>query len=146
MIKNMIDVIVVTFNRIEYIKMFVEMLYLSTNYPFRIIAVDNGSVDGTREWLKEQEEKGIIGKCVFNKENKKLADAFTEGFKYVESDLFVTVADDMVPVFFKNPDWLEIFVKKIQSDDNIGCINFVGSRQSFNEFKRKEYAELSARS
>jgi GT2 family glycosyltransferase len=145
MTKNIVDIIIVTYNRIEYLKMSVEMLELSTSYPYRIIVVDNGSADGTREWLIEQKEKGIIGEYVFNKENMKMAAAFTEGFKHVTSDLFITVADDMIPPMNIKADWLEVFVTKINSDNNIGCINFVGTRQDFNEFKRKEYAKLSKR-
>ena len=135
MIKNMIDIIVVTYNRIEYIKTFVDMLYKSTDYPFRLIVVDNGSTDGTREWL--QLEPRVYGHT-FTAENIPLAAALTLGYEiHVESKYFITVADDMCPPMFKNPDWLELFVAKMEQDESIGCINFVGQRQDFAEFNRK---------
>jgi len=46
-----IDIIVVTFNRIDYFKVFVEFLFLFTDHSFRLIVVDNGSQDGTRELI-----------------------------------------------------------------------------------------------
>ncbi len=144
MIKQ-VDVIVVTYNRLKYLKTFVRMLKLSTNYPHRIIVVDNGSTDGTREWLSEMVDSGKIWKHVFNDKNMKLAAAFTEGFKHVESDLFITVADDMIPPIFDGYDWLSVFVHKMKSDESIGCINFVGSRQDFNSFKRKYLPKIYER-
>jgi GT2 family glycosyltransferase len=100
--------------------------------------VDNGSIDGTREYIKELKETGSVWKYVFNNENMPLARALTEGFKEVESDLFVTVADDMIaPSRAVGPCWLEVFVTKINSDDNIGCINFVGARCSYDKFIKR---------
>jgi hypothetical protein len=56
----------------------------------------------------------------------------------------------MIPPMGLVVDWLEAFVTKINSNNNIGCINFVASRQTFSEFKRKNkeliskaYEELS---
>ena len=98
----MIDIIVITFNRINYLKIFIEFLYLFTDYPFRLIVVDNGSKDGSREFILKLEKEKLIWKYVFNKENLLLAMAQTEGFKVVESDLFVVCDDDMIPPMFKN--------------------------------------------
>ena len=139
MTKNTVSIIVVTYNRIEYLKSFIEFLYLSTEYPFELIVVDNGSTDGSREFIAREE---LVSKCVFNKKNLPLAAAFTEGFIVSEGEYIVTVADDMIPPLFKKPDWLEVFVAKMNSDENIGCINFVGARRNFNEFNRKERQKI----
>jgi len=136
MTKNTIDILVVTYNRLAYIKNFIAMLYLSTNHPIRIIVIDNGSVDGTREWLIKQKNNGVISRHIFNKENMKLAAAFTKGFEYVKSDLFITVADDMMPPINYDIDWLDAFEYKMNNDIDVGCINFVGARQTFSGFVR----------
>ena len=140
MIKNMIDIIVLTFNRINYIKAFVENLYLSTNYPFRINVIDNGSIDGSRDLIKKLKENNIIYRYSFNEKNLPLASALTDyfnRFKNELTDLFITVADDMAPPMFKDHDWLEMFVYKIKSDINIGCINFRAARCHKESFDRK---------
>jgi len=137
MIKNMIDIIVVTFNRIKYFKTFVKFLYLSTKQPFHLIVVDNGSVDGTREYILELEKEGIIWKHVFNEENLQMSKAFSKGFKKVESEFVVTVADDMIVNPGLKHDWLKIFIAKMKQDESIGCINFVGSRCSYKQFIKR---------
>lgn len=137
MTKDFVSIIVVTYNRINYLKTFIEFLYLFTEYPFKLIVVDNGSIDGTRDFVLEMEKQGMVYKHIFNETNLPLAAAFTEGYKNVDSELFVTVADDMTPPLFKTPDWLALFVAKMESDSNIGCINFKGVRGSYASFNRK---------
>lgn len=135
MIQNIqVSVIVVTFNRINYFKVFIEFLYRSTKIPFNLIVVDNGSKDGTREYI-EQEQR--IWKYIFNNQNMLLARAFSEGLKFVETEFVVTVADDMFVYPELKHDWLEIFIKKMEMDKNIGCINFVSSRCCYESFLRR---------
>lgn len=134
---NPIDLIVVTYNRIEYLKTFIEFLYLFTDYPFRLIVVDNTSTDGTRELILRLEKEGLVWKNVFNESNLPLAAAQTEGFKQVESELFVVSDDDMVVPMFKNVCWLELLRHKMMTDESVGCINFRGVRRSFRSFNIK---------
>lgn len=137
MTEEPIDILVLTYNRIEYIKTFIEFLYLFTDYPFRLIVVDNGSTDGTRELILEFEKVGLIHNHLFTESNIPLAAAFTEALPLVESELFVTVADDMLAPRWKNPCWLTVFVTKIKSDEDIGCVNAVGARCSLRSFNNR---------
>lgn len=137
MTKNIIDIIIITYNRIRYFKALIKFLHLSTNYPFRLIVVDNGSRDGTREYILELEKQGLVWKHVFNEKNLPLAAALTEGYKHVESELFITAPDDIIPPIHKKADWLEIFVAKMNQDSSVGCINFVGTRCLFDKFLRQ---------
>ena len=51
--------VVVTFNRLELLKRNIDSL--RQNHPIeRIIVVNNGSTDGTREWLSEQSDLLVI--------------------------------------------------------------------------------------
>lgn len=143
--KNTVSIIVVTYNRIEYLKHFIEFLYLSVGYPFKLIVIDNGSIDGSRDLIIKLKKEGLIWKYLFNKENMLLASAFTEGFKLVDSEFVITVADDMTPPLFKKPDWLEIFVAQMNKDEKIGCINFSANRCSFSPFNKKSRPLIEAR-
>ena len=49
----------------------------------------------------------------------------------------MTVADDMVINQSKYGDWLEIFIKKMEQDESIGCINFIGARCSRDRYLQK---------
>lgn len=137
MTKSTVDIIVVTFNRIKYLKTFIRFVHLSTYYPFNLIVVDNGSTDGSREFILDMEKVGMVGKHVFTSENYPLARAFSEGLKETEGEFVVTVADDMVTPVNVDYDWLEIFVAKMNQDKDIGCINFVGARCSHDRFLEK---------
>ena len=135
--KQPIDILVLTYNRLRYFKTFVKFLYLSTDYPFRLIVIDNGSTDGTREYIVELRKQGKIWKYLFNEKNLPLAAAFTEGFKLVESELFITAPDDIIPPLGKKPSWLEIFVAKMDQDEMAGCINLIGSRCVYDKFVKR---------
>jgi glycosyltransferase involved in cell wall biosynthesis len=133
----MVDIIIVTYNRIKYFKTSIEFLYRSTKHPFNIIAVDNGSKDGTREYILEMEKKGLVWKHVFNKENLPLSKAFTKGFKVSKSEFVVIADDDLVVSPNLKHDWLDIFVRKMEDDESVGCINFTGCRCNYNKFIKK---------
>ena len=51
---------IVTLNRLEMLKECVDALRCQTRPPDRILVVDNGSEDGTEEWLNEQDEVMVI--------------------------------------------------------------------------------------
>ena len=63
-----LSIITLTYNHLKYTKKFIESLYKYTN-DFELIIVDNGSTDGTVEYLKKLEtELGI--KLILNKDNQ----------------------------------------------------------------------------
>ena len=110
---------------------------MSTDYPFRLIVVDNGSIDGTRQYIQDLRKEGKVWKFLFTDKNLPMAAAFTAGFELVESELFITVADDMVPALGKKPSWLEIFVAKMNQDESVGCINFRAARCVHDKFVKQ---------
>lgn len=139
-----VDIIVIHYNRIKYIKIYLLMLHLFTFHPFRLIVVDNGSTDGSREWLLEMKEKGLVWKTVFNKENKPLAEAIAEGFKEVESEFFITSANDMMVPYNKYPYgegvcWLTMLIASLEYYTDYGSINFYCPRQGFDPFRAKRW-------
>ncbi len=46
------SIMMVTYNRLELTKRMLQSLFAQTDVPYRLIIVDNGSTDGTVEWLK----------------------------------------------------------------------------------------------
>ncbi len=143
--KEPIDIIVITFNRIVYMKQFLYMLHLATDYPFRLIVVDNGSEDGSREFILKMEEEGLVWKYVFNKENKPMAAAFTEGFKHVESEYFITTQDDIIPPYGKKICWLTCLLYTMKNHPEFASINFYAPRQNYGEFLRKRWPVYAER-
>lgn len=135
--ENTVDILVVTYNRIKYLKSFIAMLHLSTNHPFRLFVVDNGSTDGSREFILDMETAGFVYGHLFTEQNLPLASAFSACFNkfYDElNELVMTAADDHTPPMSLKVDWLDIFVKKMLSNEKIGTINFRGSRLFYQSF------------
>lgn len=131
-----VSIIVLTFNRIKYFKNFVRCLYRSTKTPFQLIVVDNGSVDGTRDYILELEKEGKVYKHVFTNSNLLMSRAFSEGFELVDTEFVITVADDMFVTPELKHDWLDLFIKKMDSDEQIGCVNFLANRCRYESFIR----------
>lgn len=85
----------ITFNRLEYNKRFLKEIKKYLEIPYDHFIVDNGSRDGTAEFLKTTPYK--VKKIIFNKENKGLAGAQNQvldaiGNKY---DYIVSIAPDI---------------------------------------------------
>ena len=74
--KNNIAAVVVTFNRLNLLKKCIDGIRNQSYKYFDVIIVNNGSSDGTEEWLNSQ--KGIF---LINQENKGGAGGFYTGMK-----------------------------------------------------------------
>ena len=70
--------VVVTYNRLALLKECLSALYCQSYKNFDIIVVNNGSNDGTTEWLAN--EKGLV---VLNQDNCGGAGGFYTGMKYM---------------------------------------------------------------
>jgi rhamnopyranosyl-N-acetylglucosaminyl-diphospho-decaprenol beta-1,3/1,4-galactofuranosyltransferase len=68
----MIPVLMITYNRLEYTKKALEALFLSQGR--KIFIIDNGSSDGTREWLESHPWKMTMN-ITYNKDNIGIAGA-----------------------------------------------------------------------
>jgi len=138
--KSKIDIFILTYNRLSYLKTTIKFLYLSTKQPFRLFIIDNGSKDGSREYILGLEKQGKVYKHLFNEDNQPLAKAYTSCFNKFKDELnefIITAPDDIIPPIGLKHDWLEIFIKKMESNKKIGSINFVGARCSYNSFIRR---------
>lgn len=76
----------VTYNRLELTKQTLNDLVKSVDYPSVLVIVDNGSTDGTVDYLNSEDFKlgGQIQKShiIFNKENKGIAIGRNQALKY----------------------------------------------------------------
>ncbi|WP_128547766.1 glycosyltransferase family 2 protein [Larkinella soli] len=66
--------VVVTYNRLELLKVCIEALHRQTRLPEAILVVNNGSTDGTEQWLERQS-----GLLVFHQTNSGGAGGFHRG-------------------------------------------------------------------
>lgn len=88
-----IDIVMVTYNRIDLTRQTLDWLFSNTDIPFRLIVVDNHSTDGTQGFLMSHPGIDLL---VLNQNNLGLEEALSQGFKLVESDIFVTMDNDIL--------------------------------------------------
>ena len=78
---NSVAAIVVTYNRLNLLKKCIDGLRSQSNKNFDVIVINNGSSDGTYEWLEEQQDL-----IVLNQDNLGGAGGFYAGMKKAYED------------------------------------------------------------
>lgn len=98
-IKGLMSIIVLNYNRLEYSTRTITNLINRTTVPHEFIFVDNGSVDGTREFLSSLMNNKTNAKrvrCIFNPSNYGVAGGRNEGLRLVEGEYIITIDDDIL--------------------------------------------------
>ena len=112
-----VSVIIVNYNGRIWLEKFLDSV-LHCRYPqnrFEIILVDNGSHDGSIEYVKNKCEKNSKMKIVSIKENVGWARAVNLGFKKARGEVLVHISSDVQV----SSEWLQELVKAIKSDPAI---------------------------
>lgn len=122
---------VVTYNRLNCLKKVIECLKNQTHKLSDIIVVNNGSNDGTTEWLAQQ--KDLI---VFNQDNLGGSGGFYRGIKEamsLENDWVWCMDDDVYP----RPDCLEQLLREDRPNIGILCPKRIQNNKIFiSEYKK----------
>lgn len=93
--KNKIIATIVTYNRLEFLKIIIEAIKNQTFPPEAILVVNNNSTDGTTQWLSEQKDLIVI-----NQENVGSSGGQHTAFKYAYESGYNwiwTMDDDVLP-------------------------------------------------
>ncbi len=115
-----ISIIIPVFNKLDYTKKCITSLYLNTpgSLNFEIIVVDNGSSDGTKEYLEKQKalHKNLI--VIINEKNEGFAKA---------NNIAVSKSKGSNLVFLNNDTevkkgWLENLLTIIENDPKVGAV------------------------
>lgn len=114
-----------TYDRLELTKKCFESLYKTAGYDFHHYIVDNGSTDGTKEYVEKLLTNIALNTwCsgqfpIFNKENKGISIASNQAVDYIKKsdyDIIVKVDND---AYFITPDWLKTMVKIWKSNHRL---------------------------
>lgn len=114
----MLSIIVLNYNRLKYTKQTVANLIQKTTVEHEFIFVDNGSTDGTREYLKSLEHKTNAKKIkyVFNEQNLGVAGGRNIGLKVADGYYLMTIDDDILV-----PDnYDKLFIEACDKIPNLG--------------------------
>lgn len=90
------DIILPIWNNLTYTKLCIESIYNNTEVPFRITIIDNGSTDGTKEYLdKLFHEKNNI-RLIHNEENKGWCMALNQGLEASSNEYVCFLNNDTI--------------------------------------------------
>jgi glycosyltransferase involved in cell wall biosynthesis len=113
-----VSVLLTCFNHIDYLPAAVESVRKQEYGDYEVIALDDGSTDGSREWLADQ--KGI--RCVFNERNLGTYATLNVGLEKAQGELVAVLNDDDL----WEPAKLSKQIELLDSDDQIGLVHTGG--------------------
>jgi glycosyltransferase involved in cell wall biosynthesis len=125
-----VSLIIVTYNNLSFTKLCMESVFHKTGYPnFEIIVVDNGSSDGTGEYLLELSRKTQCVKVILNERNEGFAKANNKGISASTGEYIVLLNNDTVVT----RSWVTRLLRHLE-DETIGMVGPV-TNQCGNEAK-----------
>lgn len=114
------SLIILTRNNLEYTKLCLESIHRYTPEPHEVIVVDNGSTDGTVEYLREQPDVKLIE----NRYNLGFALGNNRGLREAKGDYIVFLNNDVVVT----EGWLTRLLACAKEDEKVGA---VGPRSNY---------------
>ena len=132
-----IELIFITYNRIYYTEQTLPLLLNSTEYPFKVQIVDNGSTDGTVDYLRKLNHPNIKD-IIFNKKNQGLVKPTKKFWKQTSADLIGKIDNDiLVP-----PKWIDNLILAHKKIPRLGVIGYSHFRKD-DYLKKKVKAKVS---
>ena len=95
-----------TYDRLDYTKECFDSLYRTAGYKFDHFIVDNGSKDGTQEYLKTLENPNGLVNLKLNSENMGISIASNQALDMIKNDGYDIIMKVDNDAFFKNQGWL----------------------------------------
>lgn len=115
---NKTSIIILSYNTLELTQLCIDSIRRHTAPElYELIVVDNGSTDGSAEWLAEQPELLLIA----NGENRGFPAGCNEGARLASGDSLLLLNSDTVVT----ESWLENLRTALFSADNIGAVGCV---------------------
>ena len=90
-----IDICVITYNRLEYLKNCVWSILASTKIKYRLTVFDDCSTDGTAEWLEEMKQNGKIDNYIINEINSGSPTTINNAVTNTTSEIVAIISDDI---------------------------------------------------
>lgn len=126
-----VTVVILNYNGLDYLKKFLPGVYNSDYNNLEVIISDNGSSDGSLEFLKAEHPEV---KVIDLGDNYGFAEGYNRTLKQIESDYFVLLNSDVEV----RGDWISPIIKTMERDPSIAvCQPKIRSQKDNTSF---EYA------
>lgn len=114
--RSMTSIIIPVFNQLNYTMQCIDRIRRNAMKPFEIIVINNGSTDGTEEYLDSM--KSAEFKIQHLKENTGFVNACNEGAKLASGEYLVFLNNDTLP----EDGWLEALITAAEKIPNVGAV------------------------
>lgn len=112
-IQKKVSIVLPTYNQVAYLQSSIESVLKQTYFHFELIIVNDGSTDGTREYLDGLNEPRIK---VIHQDNSRLPGALNTGFREARGEYLTWVSSDN----FCPPYFLEALVGALDTEPRAG--------------------------
>jgi GT2 family glycosyltransferase len=133
-----------TYNRLDFTKRMLDSFLKNTTSPYHLLIVDNGSTDGTPDYLHEMFDRSEYQNCLavklqLNLENKGIAVGRNQGLKLAEQfkDEYLSTLDNDIefPV-----NWLEDCIDILKANPHFAVgMNFEHTKYPLQTINGKEF-------
>ncbi len=114
-----VSVIVVTFGNLTFTRKCLDSLDRFSNWPdLEVIVVDNGSQDGTPEYLGSWCRASDSRRVILNPENRGFAAACNQGLAAATGDYLILLNNDT----YVTPGWVRGLLTHLRADSGIGLV------------------------
>ncbi len=111
------SILIATYNNLELNKACLDSIFRRTDYPrYEIIVVDNGSTDGTADWLAEIAKDEPKLRVILNRENRGYAGANNQALEQARGEYLCLLNNDTVVTH----GWLSTLIRHLQKIPGLG--------------------------
>jgi glycosyltransferase involved in cell wall biosynthesis len=88
-----VSILLTCYNHLRYLPAALDGVLSQTSQDYEILALDDGSKDGSREWLNDREAEGKV-RCIFNEQNLGTYATLNVGLKEAKGEFIAVLNDD----------------------------------------------------
>jgi len=112
------SIIILTFNQLKFTKECLKSILEYTKIPYELILVDNGSIDGTKEYLNIFAQDHNNVKLIFNDRNLGFAAGNNQGLEKAKGNYILLLNNDVVVT----EGWLERLLSHLEQSPDISMV------------------------
>lgn len=109
-----VDLVIINYNTLDYLKDCLNSIAQHTSSPHKVIIVDNGSIDGSLEYLRKIKDVTLIE----NEQNGGYARACNQGIAAGKNEYVVILNSDIKVT----KGWLQPLIDTLKSNPDIGVV------------------------
>ena len=93
--QDLVDICIVTWNRLPLTRACIESVVAHTRHPHRIFVADNGSDDGTADYLRDLHARGVIHRLFLFEKNVGVAPASNTMWEASDAPFYLKLDNDI---------------------------------------------------